>query len=262
MSILNTTIQRPYFGGNKYPRVINTNFRELTKSSSTSDIEKIIKEYKRLKYNLPADIHNLIYLNSSRALGKDPEEENFEKIDKLNHILDNIEAESTQQITAESREHPHFRNGTFITGYTYYAYNAFDEDRAEDYPVVDEYLAYYFMQKGHKRQIESYELFKILYTLVNKREAFSKKYNVLDLVPKIQPEELLNIPLAAPINSDTLGSETKFTNIFKLPNGYFDRSDLSQVIKAYGDENNLTPEEVEIKFQSVKKAYNLYGGRS
>ena len=49
------------------------------------NIEDLIREFKRLKNELPLEILNLIYINGSIAKGIDPLEPKFEEIDKLNH---------------------------------------------------------------------------------------------------------------------------------------------------------------------------------
>jgi hypothetical protein len=250
MSIFDTSIKRPYIGGREYLRVIDSNFRELTKTSSTDNVEDLIKEYKRLKDSFPPEIHNLIYTNSLRVQGIDPSAEDFAEIDRLNHVLDGIESQENQQFTIDAREHPHFRNGSFIRGTIYEVIFNDEDNEPEGYETR---VAYYFMQKGHKRQIENYNLFKILYANVSKKDPDKDERKK---IPFLTAKQLTDIPIAAPILTETIGSETKFTNIFELPEGYYDAADISQIIKRYGNLKEIVPEEQNIKqkvFKFVKQ---------
>ena len=255
MSVLNTSIRRPYFPKDKYPRVIDYNFKELVKSSSNNNVEDLIKEYKRLKNEFPPEIHNLIYTNSLLAKGIDPYEIGFEEIDKLNHDVDELEYQNDQRFQVEVKEHPHFRNGSFIRGPIYTNISVISDEYDKD-TKVETQTAYFFMQQGHKREIENFELFKTIFAAVSKKDAISKN---IKNIPFLLSGQLAKIPVAAPITYDTIGQETKLTNILELPVGYLDRSNYAQVIARYENVTQAIPEESSTKLKVVKGLQDTYG---
>jgi hypothetical protein len=258
MSVLNTSIRRPYFPKDKYPRVIDYNFKELVKSSSNNNVEDLIKEYKRLKNEFPPEIHNLIYTNSLLAKGIDPYEIGFEEIDKLNHNVDELEYQNDQRFQVEVKEHPHFRNGSFIKGPIYVSpYSVYVDDFNETELNFETQLVYFYMQQGCKREIENFNLFRALYQSRNKQDPYDK--NVNKTIPLLTSGQLAKIPPAAPIRYSTFGYETKLTNILELPVGYLDRSDYSQVIARYKNVTQALPEESSIKLKVVKGLQDTYG---
>jgi hypothetical protein len=256
MSVLNSSIRRPYFPKDKYPRVIDYNFKELVKSSSTDNVEDLIREFKRLKNELPLEILNLIYINGSTAKGIDPLEPKFEEIDKLNHDLDEIEAENDEQFLSEVKEHPHFRNGTFIRGliYTLNIRTTYSDDYNEEGNTdFETEYAYFYMQQGRKREIEDFALFRALYQSRNKEDPFDK--NVRQKIPDLFSGQLSKIPSGAPIKYATFGAETKLTNI-DPPEDYVDRSDINAVLDYFNNTVDNTvlrkiPEESAIKKQVI-----------
>jgi hypothetical protein len=233
MSTIDTSIRRPYFRKQEYPRVVDTGFNELTKTVSDTQVEDLINEYRKIANSLPPEIHADIARNSGAALGIDVDEENFDEINRLNDLLDQLESEEFQEQTVNLREHPHFRNGTFIKGF---------ELKPPSGPIVSENElklekehTFYFMQQGYKRRIERIEIgneginsfFKILYRLKNKRSDWN------DAVPFCRSEVLGKIPTAAPITYFGFGSETILTDINVLPPGYIDFSNKSAVFENY-----------------------------
>ena len=264
MSVLNTSLKRPYFPKDKYSRVIDYNFKELVKSSSTDNVEDLIKEYKRLKNELPLEIQNLIYINSLLARGINPLEFNFEEIDRLNHELDEIESENDEQFFSEVKEHPHFRNGTFIKGnvYTFGINTSYLYFGGESETVNTNFqteLVYFYMQKGIKREIEDFALFRALYQSRNKEDPYNTE--VIKKIPYLSPGQLAKIPSGAPIRYATFGAETKLTNI-NPPEGYKDRSDINVVLDYFNNLGDTTvlreiPKESSIKEQVIGSSGEL-----
>jgi hypothetical protein len=257
MSVLNTSIRRPYFSKDKYPRVIDYNFKELVKSSSNNNVEDLIKEYKRLKNEFPPEIHNFIYINSLLAKGIDPYEIYFEKIDKLNNDVDELEYQNNQRFQIETTEHPHFRNGSFIRGPIYTNVSVTSDEYDNSDIRFKTQTAYFFMQQGRKREIENFELFKTIFTSISKKEAVSKN---IKNIPFLLSGQLAKIPIASPITYDTIGRETKLTNILEFPVGYLDRSDYAQVIARYKNINQSIPEESSIKLRIINELQKIYDG--
>lgn len=249
MSTIDTSIQRPYFRKQEYPRVIDTGFNELTKTVSDTQVENLINEYRKLADSLPPEIHADIARNSGAALGVDIDEENFDEINRLNNLLDELESQDIQENTIDSREHPHYRNGSFIKGWTYRpsADVNFDTLSEED---LDKNVAYYYMQQGYKRQIIDKILFEILYTLRTKNNNYKS-------IPFCEPNTLEKIPIAKPIGYD-VGSETALTNITELPPRYFDASSKSTVIQKYKTNGNAIPETLAAVQQTYIDLEKIY----
>jgi hypothetical protein len=249
MSTIDTSIQRPYFRKQEYPRVVDTGFNELTKTVSDTQVADLINEYRKIANSLPPEIHANIARNSGAALGIDVDEEDFDEINRLNNLLDELEGQDFQEQTIDSREHPHYRNGSFIKGWTYRPSNNvnFDTLSEED---LDTNVAYYYMQQGYKRQIIDKTLFEILYTLKTKNNNYKS-------IPFCEPQTLEKIPIAKPIGYD-IGSETVLTKITELPPQYFDASSTSAVIQRYKTSGNTVPETTAIIQQTyidLEKTY-------
>jgi hypothetical protein len=185
MSGINSSIRRPYFKKNDYSRVIDSNFNEFTRVRNTNnEIEELIREYRELFTQIPPEMHFEIARLSGRLLGIDIEAEDFEKINELNTEIDELEAQLEQQDFIDAPEHPHFRNGTFVKSG----------------------LIYYYMQRGHRRAIQDYVLFELLFHIVNKNRFFQGK------VPDVPLETINLIPLAIPITIE-VGKETTLLDI-------------------------------------------------
>jgi hypothetical protein len=234
MSTIDTSIRRPYFRKQEYPRVVDTGFNELTKTVSDTQVEDLINEYRKIANSLPPEIHGDIARNSGAALGIDVDEENFDEINRLNDLLDQLESEEFQEQTIGLREHPHFRNGTFIKGFK--VKRPSGTIVSEDDLKLEKDHTFYFMQKGHKREIEKIKInndegvngfFKFLYILRNKRRDWN------DAVPFCRSEVLEKIPTAVDITYSTFGKETILTDINDLPPGYIDFSNKSAVFEKY-----------------------------
>jgi len=245
MSTIDTSIRRPYFRKQEYPRVVDTGFNELTKTVSDTQVEDLINEYRKIANSLPPEIHTDIARNSGAALGIDIDEEDFDEINRLNNLLDELESQDFQEQTINSREHPHFRNGTFIKGKKVKlpSGQVFSENELE----LEKDFTYYFMQQGYKREIrdntEDKPLFKFLYTIKNKRRDWN------NAVPACTIDTLEKIPTAAPITNE-IGKETSLTNIRDLPPQYLDASNRSAVLQRYKTSGNAVPETLAVVQQT------------
>lgn len=232
MSTIDTSIQRPYFRKQEYPRVVNTGFNELTKTVSDTQVEELLNEYRRIADSLPPEIHAEIAQNSGAALGIDIDEENFDEINRLNNLLDELESQDFQEQTIDSREHPYFRNGTFIKGKKIKLPSGqiFSESELK----LEKEFTYYFMQQGYKREIidntKDKSFFKFLYTIKTKRRDWN------NAVPACTLDTLEKIPTAAPITYE-IGKETILTDIKVLPPSYLDASSKSAIINKYKIDN-------------------------
>ena len=258
MSTIDTSIRRPYFRKQEYPRVVDTGFNELTKTVSDTQVEDLINEYRKIANSLPPEIHADIVRDSGAALGIDVDEENFDEINRLNNLLDELESEEIQENIIDSREHPHFRNGTFIKGFKVKIPSGTIVSE-NDLKLETEHT-FYFMQQGHKREIEKISInnegisgfFKFLYRLRNKRRDWN------DAVPFCRSEVLEKIPTAAPITYYGFGSETLLTDINVLPSDYIDFSNRSAVFQKYKDNKNAVPETLAIIQQTYVDLENEY----
>jgi hypothetical protein len=237
MSTIDTSIQRPYFRKQEYPRVVDTGFNELTRTISDTQVEDLINEYRKIANSLPPEIHADIARNSGAALGIDIDEEDFDEINRLNNLLDELEGQDIQEQTIDSREHPHYRNGSFIKGWTYRPSTNADFDNLSE-EELDKNVAYYYMQQGYKRQIIDKTLFEILYTLRTKNNNYKS-------IPFCEPETLAKIQIAKPITYE-IGKETSITDITELPPQYLDASSTSAVIQRYKTSGNTVPETTAI----------------
>jgi hypothetical protein len=214
MARIDTSIKRPYFGRQNYGRVIDKDFNQLsqTQDSSTKKIQDLVKEYNRLYDSLPADIHKYIAKTCAKALGFNPDQANIDKINELNHILDDLENQLSQDDLIDVQQHPNFANGSFIRGKIITSTGAKSK------------TGYWFMQRGHRRPIgklaDDVDLFKFLFNVIAKKNPSDP--NIDSQVPLLTQDTLVGIPLAKPIIRDEFGAETKFTNIFELPEGYID----------------------------------------
>jgi hypothetical protein len=189
MSDINSSIRRPYFKKNDYSRVIDSNFNEFDRARNANDeIEELLKDYRDLFTQIPPEIHFEIARLSGQLLGIDIEAEDFEEINRLNAIIDELEAQLEQQDFIDAPEHPHFRNGTFVNGG----------------------LIYYYMQRGYARPIQGISLFKLLFNIVYKIEYTDK--NIKDKVSFPLPETILRLPKAKLITLE-VGKETSITDI-------------------------------------------------
>lgn len=222
MARIDTSIQRPYFGRQNYGRVIDKDFSQLsrTEESSTKKIQDLVKEYQRLYDSLPADIHGYIARTCAKALGTNLEQENIDRINELNHILDDLENQLNQDDTIDLQEHPNFANGSFIQG----------DIIVREKGKLNNKKGYWLMQRGHRRPIgengDDVDLFKFLFSVRAKRNPSDP--NIIQEVPTLEKETLIQIPLAKPILRNEFGAETKFTNIFELPEGYIDAANYFQ----------------------------------
>lgn len=232
MARIDTSIKRPYFGRQNYGRVVDNDFNQLvqTPDSSTKKIQDLIKEYNRLYDSLPADVHGYIARNCAKALGTNIEQENIDRINALNHILDDLENQLNQDDTIDLQEHPNFPNGTFIQG---------DIIVKESGGKLKNKRGYWYMQRGHRRPIgqnaDDVDLFKFLFNVRAKRNPSDP--NIEQEVPLLDKNSIVGIPLAKPILRDEFGAETKFTNIFELPEGYIDAGNYFESFRAVTRQN-------------------------
>lgn len=222
MARIDTNIQRPYFRRQNHGRVVDKDFNQLsrTQESTTKKTQDLIKEYQRLYDSLPADIHGDIARTCAKALGTNLEQENIDKINELNHILDDLENQLNQDDTIDLQEHPNFANGSFIQG----------DIIVREKGKYNTKKGYWLMQRGHRRPIgengDDVDLFKFLFSVRAKRNPSDP--NIIQEVPTLKKETLTQIPLAKPILRNEFGAETKFTNIFELPEGYIDAANYFQ----------------------------------
>lgn len=241
MARIDTSIKRPYFGRQNYGRVVDNNFNQLvqTSDSSTKKIQDLIKEYNRLYDSLPPDIHEYIARTCAKALGTNIEQENIDKINELNHILDDLENQLNQDDTIDLQEHPNFPNGSFIQG----------DIIVKEKGKLNNKRGYWFMQRGHRRPIgqnaDDVDLFKFLFNIRAKKNPSNP--NINQEVPLLDKNSIVGIPLAKPILRDEFGAETKFTNIFELPEGYIDAGNYFAEFNNQFNQNkqgNTSPENI------------------